>query len=140
MCISGCHFREVQNVRSFGTEGRTDGARGFASQIRNLPRLILMIGLADMNEPCDVDWGEPQDVLIVKRSDLNGLTWIHYRTIVSNFMFSSIPTKAKSLLAFGLLDLQISSPWARQHEVPQSNEIYDFIIFRGKGGDMSRQK
>ena len=30
-----------------------------------------------MNEPCDVDWGEPQDVFIVKRSDLNGSTWIH---------------------------------------------------------------
>lgn len=71
---------------------------------------------------------------------MDRLGYMIYRTIVSNFMFSSIPTKAKSLLAFGLLDLQISSPWARQHEVPQSNEIYDFIIFRGKGGDMSRQK
>ena len=49
-CI-GC-FREVQNVRSFGTEGRTDGARGFVAQIWNLPRLILMIGLADMS-PAD---------------------------------------------------------------------------------------
>jgi len=30
---------QVQNVRSFGTEGRTDGARGFAAQMSQKPVL-----------------------------------------------------------------------------------------------------
>ena len=45
---------------------------------------------------------------------MDRLGYMIYRAIVSNFMFSSIPTKAKSLWACGLLDLQISSPWPKR--------------------------
>ena len=130
-CISGCHFREVQNCRCCGTEGR-----GLASQIWNLPRLILMMGLADMNEPYDVDWGEPQDVYI--DCEAQWLEWIDVDTwCIYIYIIVVILWFAKFLQDCLICKFQANgqnTKTIRQHVVvPASRHLYPLLKFQGKG-------